>query len=174
MLVRHSKIPKEKRELIRAKHPVSSFLHLESQEPLFKRIVSIGGTPLLLKPIPSQVAESVYSAVMEKLDLTASSPKERISALKNTTVENLLAATSNFPLLPIIDGDLITAPATFSKWSFQEKPLPGTEWCESIMIGDCELDVSLNLLRFYEGADMFILVSQVFCSTCYMIDSTGW
>lgn len=109
----------------------------------------MGGTPLLLKPIPTQVAESVYTAVLEKLGLTASSPEERVKALKDAPVEKLLEATSNFPLLPIMDGDLVTVPATFSQWSSQEKSLPGTEWCENIMIGDCEMDVGLNLHIIY-------------------------
>lgn len=105
----------------------------------------MGGSPLLVKPLPPQVTESIYSAVTGKLGLAAKSAEDRIKALKEVTFEDLLSATENLPLLPFIDGELITAPATYSRWSFQEKLLPGTEWCESIMIGDCEMDVSTNL-----------------------------
>ena len=102
----------------------------------------MGGTPLLLKPLPSQVAESIYASAVDRLGLSAMTVEERIKALKETTAEDLLAATANLPLLPVIDRELITVPATFSQWSFKEKLLSGTDWCESIMIGDCEMDVS--------------------------------
>jgi hypothetical protein len=107
----------------------------------------MGGSPLLVKPIPPQVTESIYSAVLGKLGLTTKSPEERIKALKEVAIEDLLSATAHLPLIPFIDGELITAPATYSRWSFQEKLLPGTEWCESIMIGDCEMDVSRSHLQ---------------------------
>jgi hypothetical protein len=100
-----------------------------------------------MKPIPPQVTESIYSAVTGKLGLATKLPEERIEALKEATIEDLLSATANLPLIPFIDGELIMAPATFSRWSFQEKLLPGIEWCESIMIGDCEMDVSTSLLQ---------------------------
>jgi len=122
---------------------VSCLLHLESPQPLFKRILAMGGSPLLVKPVPPPFAESIYAAVVGKLGLAEKAPEERIQALKNATIEDLLSATAQLPLLPSVDGELITAPATFSRWSFQDKTLPGTEWCESIMIGDCEMDVSI-------------------------------
>jgi hypothetical protein len=114
----------------------------------------MGGTPLLLKPLPPQAAESAYTAVVDKLGLGAMDPEERIKALKETAPEVLLAATAALPMLPVIDGELITVPATFSQWSFKEKPLPGTKWCESIMIGDCEMDVSMEPCQYHCLADM--------------------
>ncbi len=122
---------------------VSCFLHLESEKPLFNRIVAMGGTPLLLKPVPITVAGGIYNIVMERLGLEhTATADERARALKKATVEELVAAAGNLPMLPIIDGELVNSPATFSRWSFQDTPFPGTEWCESVMIGDCEMDVS--------------------------------
>lgn len=103
----------------------------------------MGGTPLLLKPLPLGVTESTYTALAEKLGFIVMTSEERIKALKAARPEDLLAATASLPLLPVIDGDLITVPGTFSQWSFKEKLLPGTEWCDSIMIGDCEMDVRM-------------------------------
>jgi hypothetical protein len=101
----------------------------------------MGGTPLLLKPLPLEVTELSYTAAAEKLGFATMMPEERMKALKAARPEDLLAATAHLPLLPVIDGDLITVPGTFSQWSWKEKLLPGTEWCDSIMIGDCEMDV---------------------------------
>jgi hypothetical protein len=129
----------------------------------------MGGTPLLLKPLSPEVAESTYTAAMDKLGFSALSFKERIKAVKETVIEDLLAATANLPLLPVIDGELLTVPATFSQWSFKEKLLPGTDWCESIMIGDCEMDVSA--LIFIQPMILLTFRSQASCSICYMADS---
>jgi hypothetical protein len=107
----------------------------------------MGGTPLLLKPLPPQVTETTYTAVVNTLGLTAMTPEKRIEALKEATAGDLLAATENLPMLPVIDGDLITVPATFSQWPFKKNLLPGIDWCESIMIGDCEMDVSMEPLN---------------------------
>jgi carboxylesterase type B len=105
---------------------VSCLLHLESPQPLFKRIFAMGGTPLLLKPTP-QVTETAYTAVVTNLGFTAMTPEERIKALEEATAEDLLVATGNLPKLPVVNGELITVPATFSQWSFKEKVLPGAD-----------------------------------------------
>jgi len=123
---------------------VSCLLHIESPEPLFKRIFAMGGTPLLVKPLSFEVTESTYAAAIEKLRFQIMTVEERAKALKQVVVEDLLVARSNLPMLPVIDGELITVRGTFSQWSFKEKLLPGTKWCESIMIGDCEMDGSLD------------------------------
>jgi len=103
----------------------------------------MGGTPLLLKPVPISVAGGIYNIVIEKLGLAQTTPADaRAKALKEASIEDLVAAAEHLPMLPIIDGELVKSPATFSSWSFQERVLPGTKWCESIMIGDCEMDVS--------------------------------
>ncbi|KAN0113063.1 carboxylesterase-like protein [Hyaloscypha variabilis] len=122
---------------------ISCLLHLESSQPLFKRIFAMGGTPLLLKPLPLEVKESTYAAAIAKLGFTSMTTEARIKALKEVAPEVLLAATANLPMLPTIDGELITVPGTFSQWSFKDKLLPGMKWCESIMIGDCEMDSSV-------------------------------
>ncbi|TVY80602.1 Lipase [Lachnellula suecica] len=143
---------------------------LESQQPLFKRLMSMGGTPLLVKPLPSHVAESIYAAVVDKLGLTAASSESRIKVFKEATVEELVAATSNFPLLPVIDGDVVTVPATYPQWSFQENLLPGTKWCESIMIGDCEMDSSILFYMLHDRLDK--MNKDFISSTERSLDST--
>ncbi|KAH7388968.1 Alpha/Beta hydrolase protein [Cadophora sp. MPI-SDFR-AT-0126] len=123
---------------------ISCFLHLQSEKPLFKRIVAMGGTPLLLKPIPIFAAGGIYDIVMQKLGLAKmTSADEKVKALKETKAEQLVAAAEQLPMLPIIDSEYVKSAATFSKWSFQDMSMPGTRWCESIMIGDCEMDSSI-------------------------------
>ncbi|MAD84545.1 MAG: hypothetical protein CL912_16425 [Deltaproteobacteria bacterium] len=122
---------------------VSCFLHLESEKPLFNRVMAMGGTPLLMKPVPISVAGGICDIVMAKLGLAAKlTTDEKLKALKDASIEQLATAAEQLPMLPIIDGEYVKSAATFSKWSFQDSPMPGTKWCESIMMGDCEMDVS--------------------------------
>ncbi|KAE9375345.1 alpha/beta-hydrolase [Stipitochalara longipes BDJ] len=129
---------------------ISCLLHLESAQPLFKRIFAMGGTPLLLKPLPLEVTESTYAAAIDKLGFASMTTEERAKALKEVAPDILLAATANLPMMPVIDRELITVPATFSQWSFKDKLLPGTEWCESIMMGDCEMDSSVLFYMLHD------------------------
>ncbi|PVH76547.1 alpha/beta-hydrolase [Cadophora sp. DSE1049] len=130
---------------------ISCFLHLESEQPLFNRIVAMGGTPLLLKPVPIPVACGIYDMVIERLGIAKmTTADEKAKALKEASVEQLVAAAEHLPMLPIIDGEYVKSAATFSKWSFQDTSMPGTKWCESIMMGDCEMDSSILFYMLHD------------------------
>ncbi len=123
---------------------VSGSLHLHSQEPLFKRYVSMSGTSLMMKPLPPPVSEFAYSYAIEFFGLKDLSASERINALLELPVEKLLSVPPNIPFLPITDGDLIPGAATFAQISSPEDPnshMVGRNWCKDLLIGDCQFDV---------------------------------
>lgn len=103
----------------------------------------MGGTPLLAKPVTTPITESIYSLVLDKLDLTTKSPEDRVRTLITTKPEDLLEKLPpGLPLFPLVDGEVLSTPASFAQLSEKNgPPFPGTKWCESIMIGDSELDV---------------------------------
>jgi len=124
---------------------VSSTLHLHSTEPLFKRLVSISGTTLLMKPLPPFVAEFAYASVLESLGIKDLSPADRIKALIIMQFDLLYSKVSPaVPLMPVVDNDLIPGTVDFSQISTtgSDALLPGKTWCQDLLIGDCKFDVS--------------------------------
>ena len=126
--------------------PVSCTLHLHSEEPLFKRLVSMSGTSLLIKPLPPFIADSGYTTVLKALNFDNLSAADRITALLNTPIEEFLKLPPTAPMLPMIDDDVIPGMLSFNQISTKgsDPALPGKGWCESLMIGDCKFDVSPN------------------------------
>jgi carboxylesterase type B len=143
---------------------IASVLYqLHSTEPLFKRCISMSGTPIMLKPLPLQVAEMAYTAIMKEFGLEDASVQERVEKLRTIEPEELVEKTPmSVPLLPLLDGDILpklsvpTLPSqdgkivpegmTFAKLgAMDHKSLPGMEWCEELMIGDCQHDGSVFL-----------------------------
>jgi hypothetical protein len=107
----------------------------------------MSGTPIMLKPLPLHVAELSYVVIMEALGLENASVEERIRKLKTVEPEELVEKTPmSVPLLPSQDGDIVPEAITFAKLaSTDHEGLPGMEWCEELMIGDCQHDGSVFL-----------------------------
>ncbi|EKD15704.1 uncharacterized protein L3040_004010 [Drepanopeziza brunnea f. sp. 'multigermtubi'] len=130
---------------------VAAFLHLESTQPLFKRILAMGGSPLLLKPLTMAAASGIHNVVMERLGFAQmQTADEKVRALKEASADQLVAAAEGLPMLPVVDGEYVKSESTFTQWSFQESALPGTQWCESVMIGDCEMDSSILFYMLHD------------------------
>ncbi|CVK98715.1 related to carboxylesterase [Fusarium mangiferae] len=123
----------------------AALLHLESSEPLFSRLISLAGTPLGLQPVPPEVADSTYQAVLKHLNINGSSAQERINALLLVPPQDLFQKIPpHLPLCPVVDGDVVKHFSTFKFWSVEAKDkLPGAKWCQSIMIGDAQNDASV-------------------------------
>ena len=128
---------------------VAGNLLLHSKEPLFKRYISMSGTTLMMQPLPPQVPEFVYSTILKSLDAEELSSNERIKkllSLSDTEVATL--APPSLPLLPVVDHDLIPGNVNFAQISSKQGPpisIPGRHWCEELLIGDCQFDVSSPL-----------------------------
>ena len=125
---------------------VSCTFHLQSTTPLFQQVVAIGGTSLLMKPLPPVVAEYVYESVLNKLEIdTSLSPAEQLLRLIETPPTRVLTNIApDLPLLPVIDGTTIPSSLAFSSWNATDasSKAPGTERCKRAMLGDCQYDVS--------------------------------
>lgn len=125
---------------------VSITMHLQSHLPLFKQLVAMGGTSILMKPLPPFVAEAAYQQVLSKLDidpgLTATEQLEQL--IKTPPMEVLKNIGPDVPLLPVLDGDVIPSTLNFSSWTASDRAveIPGTDWCSRAMLGDCQFDVS--------------------------------
>lgn len=126
-----------------------------SEEPLMKRCLSTGGAVLLMPPIPLDVAESSYEKVIQVFGLSDKSPEERIKALLGVPLDDLWQKVPmGTPLLPVMDGEIVPGQVSFDSVSSREEsasfPMPGRKWCESLMIGESQLDA--NILA-YMGLD---------------------
>lgn len=106
----------------------------------------MGGTNLLMKPLPEGVNEQNYDKVLHLLNLHHLPAQERVKALRNMPAEDILAALPpGLPFLPTTGGDLDLPINNFEETYLGESQgimHPGKSWCKEIMIGDCQMDVS--------------------------------
>ncbi|KAJ5382245.1 carboxylesterase [Penicillium concentricum] len=128
---------------------VSGTQHLHSKVPLFTRLVSMGGTNLLVKPLPEIVNEHNYGQLLQSLNLQDLSPEDRVKELEVLPAERILASLSpGMAFLPSSGGDLNLPTNNFEEiylGKSQGATHPGKSWCKQIMIGDCEMDGSILL-----------------------------
>ena len=106
----------------------------------------MSGTTLMMQPLPSQVPEFVYGTILKSLGAEELSTEERIKKLLTLTdTELATVAPPSLPLLPAVDHDLIPGNVDFAQISSKQRPsisIPGRHWCEELLIGDCQFDVS--------------------------------
>ncbi|KAK4545632.1 hypothetical protein LTR36_002585 [Oleoguttula mirabilis] len=127
---------------------ISCTYHLQSAEPLFKRVLLLSGTSLLLPPLPVEVAEQSYQSAIKTLGLTSATTQERIHALLTIDAGELSGKLRATPMLPTVDDELPLASHTFADFTTSGNiSLPGVKWCESVMIGDCQFDGNIQGLR---------------------------
>jgi hypothetical protein len=109
----------------------------------------MSGTTLMMQPLPPQVPEFVYAAIIQSLgaeELSTEGRIEKLLSLSDTELATL--APPSLPLLPIVDYELIPGNINFAQISSKEGPsvsMPGRHWCEELLIGDCQFDVSFSV-----------------------------
>jgi hypothetical protein len=117
----------------------------------------MSGTSLMLQPLPPFLPEIVYSAVIKSLDAGELSIQERIKMLLDLPNDKLaILVPPGLPLLPVVDNDLIPGNLNFAQVSSKETPsvsLPGRTWCEEVLVGDCQFDVSFLISHLYSDAE---------------------
>lgn len=99
----------------------------------------------------AEQAETAYTSVLEALDAKELPPKQQIDVLLEIPIEDFLAKVGRrFPMGPLIDGDSIPAGTTFSSLRSKDKLVelfPGLHNCKRIVMGDCQMDVSVHLYQ---------------------------
>lgn len=109
----------------------------------------MSGTNLLMQPLPGHVAEVTYKTLVTRLGLASLSASDRVNALVQMDSQKLLQVISpNDALLPATGGELGLKPHTYAdihQGGSGPLVLPGQKWCEAIMVGDCQMDVSPHL-----------------------------
>lgn len=105
----------------------------------------MGGTPSLIPRLPLEVAGSTYASVLQKLGIDDLPTEQRIEKLKNTDREDWVKKLGpGLALSPVAD-EHENKPAFYEVGLPEdESSPPGSKWCTRIMLGDCEMDVSLN------------------------------
>jgi hypothetical protein len=130
----------------------------------------MAGTSLIGKPLPPPVSEFAYASVIEALGLQTHSEHDRVDALLKVPVGKILALFPPFslPLMPVVDGDLIPGPVSFPQISSKvDQPgfsLPGKKWCEELLIGNCQFDVSAR--DYYSFYRILKHVLEIDINTC--------
>jgi len=109
----------------------------------------MSGSSLLIKPLPSFVHEHTYEATLKALGLKELSTSERIQAILTIPYERVLGLLPpSLSFMPLIDDDILPAAMTFEQMSGStqnlQTVLPGIDWCDSLLIGDMQFDVSTN------------------------------
>jgi len=104
----------------------------------------------MFKPLPVEVSEIAYASVCKAWGIDDLSGPDRVKALLNVSVEHLLIKVSpNVPLMPVIDEEILAEAATYSQVKNLSSDhtlfLPGKHWCEELLIGDCQFDVSVTI-----------------------------
>ncbi|TKX22415.1 hypothetical protein C1H76_5197 [Elsinoe australis] len=119
--------------------------HFHQEEKLFRRAVAMSGTDLLVKPLPKEVAEMGFGKVCELLGL-GEKGEERVKGLREVDGMEMLGKIGMAVQTgPVLDGEVIRYASTYE--SLKGKGVPGTKWCESLMIGDCAFDGNILFLR---------------------------
>ena len=96
----------------------STLYHLSSEVALFKRAISMSGTPIMLKPLSPSCAELSFSMIMKELGMENNSPEERLKKLLTVDLDELVSKTPmTIPMLPFIDGDIVPSTTSFTMLS---------------------------------------------------------
>jgi hypothetical protein len=128
-------------------YPVEVGLLLQSERPLFDRAILTGGSSLLIPPSTAEYQEWVYQQAIGALGLQSASPTDRIYALCSMPIEDFMAKLeAPLSYRPMLDDDIVPFAATYAMVSdLESKEIPARIWLKSLMIGDCQFDVSVFL-----------------------------
>ncbi|GME34882.1 putative carboxylesterase protein [Neofusicoccum parvum] len=142
----------------------SCLLQLQSDTPLFKRVISMAGTPIMMKPLPPAVAEHTYSAITAAFGLTSLSPADRISALRTLPIADLLSkAPPGLPLIFVADGDTVKETPSHASLAPSLGPSGSSPWCAELLAGWCGYDA--NILTHMVPALSAPNVAQLFTTS---------
>ena len=117
--------------------------HLHSEKPLFKRAMAMSGLSLLMPILPLPATEHFYNVAIKALGLESKSKEDRVHQLLSMDGQELrnVCMKAGVATFPALDGDLLSVLPTFENIMSGEIDMPGRQWCEGILLGDCQFDV---------------------------------
>ena len=126
---------------------ISVCYHLFSKEPLFKRMMSMSGTQLLMPPMRPEEAEANWLKALEALGLVHND--NPVQALLNMDGKEMMGKMmqAGIPFMPVLDGDLCPTNFDFTSITNKKTEIPGEQWCEAAILGDCQFDGNIQGLR---------------------------
>ncbi|TVY48173.1 Para-nitrobenzyl esterase [Lachnellula occidentalis] len=164
-------------------------IQLGAGTPSFSQLISFSGSPLMMRPLPSFVADDIYQTVTAILGLQKLSAAERVAALSSMpATELLMKLPPGLPFLPVLDERTIKKETSFAELASDTK----TQLPENInmLIGSCDMDASIFgvmfaskqagcLKRFIEILNEFALqhtseILRAYHITPEMNDSEAW
>ena len=126
---------------------MAAFLHVHQSEPLFEQMIALSGTALQ-KARPLHLLEKFYGMTISSLGLSDVPQAEQVQKLLTVPVEDFTTKLDRrIAVAPVVDGCKIPEAASFDLITDQvsfKGAFPGVGYCKRLMIGDCEMDVSLN------------------------------
>lgn len=126
---------------------VSTAVHLQSEKPLFRRAMLMSGSTLLMGPSPIKLGDAGYHKAIEALGLESLSSQDRIQKLVTMDGQHLRSTLFDSGVapqvsIPLVDTDICPTSVDFKSVMDGTLKLPGKEWCEGLVLGDCGFDVS--------------------------------
>lgn len=127
---------------------ISVCYHLFSKQPLFKRMISMSGTQLLMPPVTPEIAEANYEKAIKALGLQDGDKaiKALTKGLDGKEMAGKLMGVG-VPNIPVLDDDLCPTSFNFDTIQSNKTTIPGQKWCEAAIIGDCQFDGNIQGLR---------------------------
>jgi hypothetical protein len=104
----------------------------------------MSGNYFLIPPLPLSAHEENYKQAITALGLADIPAYERVRALMEIPAQELASRLEQSVIVaPAIDGDIVVDRPTFSDLADPKRIYPkGKNWCEALLIGDAEMDVS--------------------------------
>lgn len=103
----------------------------------------MSGNPQLQQPQPVQVnKDTLFRPLAKSLDLSNLSVGERIAKMKKVPWETLVNSEFNVRVFPSISNGFVALESDLR--DYQEQVVKHFSWCNSLMIGDCAQDVSID------------------------------
>jgi hypothetical protein len=125
---------------------VSLSLLLIVNKPLFTRVIMMSGDATLRQPQRMRWHDRMYMENVKLLGLENLTAQERVRTLRTMPAEDLVA---RLPMsqhwCAVVDGEFLVEDIDLGLLGDCEKPAGKPEWCEAVVIGDTEHDVSSSI-----------------------------
>ncbi|KAK6357771.1 hypothetical protein TWF718_002077 [Orbilia javanica] len=115
---------------------------LWQEEPLFNKLIAMGGSCCLIPPAPLEAHDSIYEKAMGLLGLLEEPFEKQQEALRTMPFEELVGKTFQVvPALPAIDRIFLPkAHGIFCLSDPEDLSIPGKTWCKAMVLGDSKDD----------------------------------